>query len=50
MSAHPTPAALELQADAGPRGTLTVGDVEIDDYIDAFCAVLRVAGLGDDAA
>ncbi len=26
-----------------------VGDVEIDDYIDAFCAVLRVAGLGDDA-
>lgn len=26
-----------------------VGDVEVDEYIDAFCAVLRVAGLGDDA-
>lgn len=24
-----------------------VGDVTVDDYIDAFCAVLRLAGLGD---
>ena len=26
-----------------------VGDVAIDDYIDAFCAVLRIAGLGERA-
>ncbi|OUC77637.1 TetR/AcrR family transcriptional regulator [Gordonia lacunae] len=24
-----------------------VGDVAVDDYIDAFCAVLRIAGLGE---
>lgn len=26
-----------------------VGDVAVDDYIDAFCAVLRIAGLGERA-
>jgi DNA-binding response OmpR family regulator len=40
MSAHPTPAALALQADVGPRGTLAVGDVEID--LDAM--LVRRAG------
>ena len=40
MSAHPTPAGLELQTDAGPRGTLTVGEVEID--LDAM--LVRMAG------